>query len=346
MASRVALALAALCLMAGAASAATVLDCAKLPAAFGQDDDIQGNGAWSPLSEATIKAISDNSDKLVAHADADERAALAGYTGGKCDKPTVVAAGCEQPAKVGKNYAVQVNVTCGDTTIGYVALVATDGASYWNVEDSSLDFVEIGGSTTPGLTVTQGADLLEKRSFTCDQLPSTWGSVPTSAAKLGKWASLPKGTEEALQGQLQGLAKSYTNSRKIDGWTGCSDPKIELDGCEMSMDKYKAYALQVNATCGSTKLGVVGLVTMVGNDVNVEDADIIFIEENGKLMKGTFDSDTWYLPSTDITTGATHTWEGQSKLAADLTAIVGAGNADDILDGDGWDNDADDKRDD
>ena len=55
--------------------------------------------------------------------------------------------------------------------------------------------------------------------------------------------------------------------------------------------------------------------------------------QNGKLVKGTFDSDTWYLPSTDITTGATHTWEGQSKLAADLTAIVGAGNADDILDG-------------
>lgn len=231
-----------------------------------------------PLSLLPLQAISDNSDKLVAHADADERAALAGYTGGKCDKPTVVAAGCEQPAKVGKNYAVQVgagpqggpgrmeallvaarvgggagnragltgmvccdvaflstggslrcrqtllpcttmgpmqvNVTCGDTTIGYVALVATDGASYWNVrcferastsgtfshltcwafshvvcrgmhatwlkrlsmsmlliallpplfplqvEDSSLDFVEIGGSTTPGLTVTQGADLL------------------------------------------------------------------------------------------------------------------------------------------------------------------------------------------
>ena len=148
-----------------------------------------------PLSLLPLQAISDNSDKLVAHADADERAALAGYTGGKCDKPTVVAAGCEQPAKVGKNYAVQVgagpqggpyggiasgsqgrrrcrnragltgmvccdvaflstggslrcrqtllpcttmgpmqvNVTCGDTTIGYVALVATDGASYWNV---------------------------------------------------------------------------------------------------------------------------------------------------------------------------------------------------------------------
>ncbi len=55
--------------------------------------------------------------------------------------------------------------------------------------------------------------------------------------------------------------------------------------------------------------------------------------QNGKLVKGAFDSDTWYLPSTDIVTGLTHTWEGQSKLAADLTAIVGAGNADDILDG-------------
>ena len=36
------------------------------------------------------------------------------------------------------------------------------------VEDSSLDFVEIGGSTTPGLTVTQGADLLV--SLCCLQL--------------------------------------------------------------------------------------------------------------------------------------------------------------------------------
>lgn len=40
--------------------------------------------------------------------------------------------------------------------------------------------------------------LQEKRSFTCDQLPSTWGSVPTSAAKLGKWASLPKGEQTQL----------------------------------------------------------------------------------------------------------------------------------------------------
>lgn len=37
------------------------------------------------------------------------------------------------------------------------------------------------------------------------------------------------------------------------------------------------------ALAGSTKLGAVGLVTMVGNDVNVEDADIIFIEDVSSL---------------------------------------------------------------
>ncbi|PRW59034.1 recQ-mediated genome instability 1 [Chlorella sorokiniana] len=346
MVPRFALALAALCLMAGAASAATVLDCAKLPATFGQDDDIQGNGPWSAVSDATLKAISDNSDKLIAYADADERAALAGWTGGACDKPTLVAAGCEQSAKVGKNYALQVNVTCGDSAVGYVALVTSDGKGYWNVEDSSVDFVQQGGKVTPGLTVTQGADLLEKRSFTCDQLPATWGSVPTSASKMGKWAALSNGTEAALQGQLQGLAKSYTNGRSIPGWTGCSDPKIDIDGCEMSMDKYAAYALQVNATCGTTKIGVVGMVTMSGSNVNVEDADIIFVEEGGKLVKGDFDSDTWYLPSTDIVTGATHNWEGQSKLAGDLASIGALDDADDILDGDGWDNNDKNDKDD
>lgn len=130
---------------------------------------------------------------------------------------------------------VQANVTCGDTTIGYVALVTTDGGSYWNVsfggpgsrtlctcaehgapwcswdnlpcgtaaedafhpphlppqgscrgaaaaahinttrvnpflcqvEDSSVDFVSQGGKVTPGLTVTQGADLLVRARRIC-----------------------------------------------------------------------------------------------------------------------------------------------------------------------------------
>lgn len=347
MACRAALALAALCLLAGSAAAVTVLDCAKLPSNFGQDDDIQGSGPWSPISEASTKAIAGQSDKMIAYADADERAELAGYTGTGCDKPTIVVAGCEQAAKVGKNFALQANVTCGDTTIGYVALVTTDGGSYWNVEDSSVDFVSQGGKVTPGLTVTQGADLLEKRSFTCAQLPATWGSVPTSSAKMGTWAPLSNGTEAALQGQLQGLAKSYTNGRTIPGWTGCSDPSIEMDGCEMKMDKYTAFALQANATCGTSKIGVVGLVTMSadGKNVNVEEAEIIFIEENGKLTKGSFDSDTWYLPSTDAVTGKNHTWTGQSKLAADVATTFPTGDADDILDGDGWDNDRDDKDD-
>lgn len=115
------------------------------------------------------------------------------------------------------------------------------------------------------------ATLQEKRSFTCSQLPATWGSVPTSSAKMGTWAPLSNGeggpssatrsarlqgrlwrhsvpaihtalaceyrcymvqvsclltallpsrrcpclpgTEASLQGQLQGLAKSYTNGR-------------------------------------------------------------------------------------------------------------------------------------
>lgn len=33
--------------------------------------------------------------------------------------------------------SVQANVTCGDATIGYVALVTTDGGSYWNVSGNS-----------------------------------------------------------------------------------------------------------------------------------------------------------------------------------------------------------------
>lgn len=78
-----------------------------------QDDDIQGSGPWSPISEASTKAIAGQSDKMIAYADADERAELAGYTGTGCDKPTIVVAGCEQAAKVGKNFALQVSMVPG-----------------------------------------------------------------------------------------------------------------------------------------------------------------------------------------------------------------------------------------
>ena len=81
----------------------------SIPTPLPQDDDIQGNGPWSAISEATTKAITAQSDKLIAYADADERAELAGYTGSGCDKPTIAVAGCEQAAKVGKNFALQVS---------------------------------------------------------------------------------------------------------------------------------------------------------------------------------------------------------------------------------------------
>lgn len=71
---------------------------------------------------------------------------------------------------------MQANVTCGDTTIGYVALVTTDGGSYWNVSVGGP------GSGTLCTCAEHGARLGQ---------PAGWhgsggGIPPTSVATPGK----------------------------------------------------------------------------------------------------------------------------------------------------------------
>lgn len=63
--------------------------------------------------------------------------------------------------------SVQANVTCGDATIGYVALVTTDGGSYWNVSGNST-------RQHAGQHALQSSELLCKAGALC--MPPRLGS--------------------------------------------------------------------------------------------------------------------------------------------------------------------------